>query len=78
MYKRQATTAVLKLLLDCGVSVDARDEHGYTPLHFAVRANREDMVQLLLERGADINAKSYKGYSVLHCAVNFSQDMCKV
>jgi FOG: Ankyrin repeat len=39
-------------LLDAGAEVDARGEHGYTPLHEAVEQGHSQAVALLLERGA--------------------------
>ena len=45
-----------RLLLDHGADINAVDEEfRSTPLGFAARWNRRDMVQLLLQRGADPN-----------------------
>jgi ankyrin repeat protein len=45
-----------RLLLDHGADINAVDEEfRSTPLGFAARWNRRDMVQLLLQRGADLN-----------------------
>jgi ankyrin repeat protein len=43
----------VRLLLERGADVNARQQVGYTPLMGAASAGREDMVQLLLDRGAD-------------------------
>jgi hypothetical protein len=40
-------------LLDQGAALDARDDHGRTPLMLAVMQGRLDVVRLLLNRGAD-------------------------
>jgi hypothetical protein len=40
-------------LLDHGAALDARDDHGRTPLMLAVMQGRLDVVRLLLNRGAD-------------------------
>ena len=40
--------------------INAKDESGRTPLHYAARANNDDVVSLLLENGArlDIDDKN--------------------
>jgi hypothetical protein len=56
---------------DClrrGDSVDARDESGSTPLHYAVLADRDDIVKFLLDHNADVNAADHNGVTPLHCA----------
>ena len=40
-------------MLDQGAALDARDDHGRTPLMLAVMQGRLDVVQLLVNRGAD-------------------------
>jgi ankyrin repeat protein len=50
-----------RLLLDRGAAVDARDEWGRTPLHWAASTGYIKAVELLLDRGADINAKDNDG-----------------
>ncbi len=48
----------VKLLLDRGAGVNARDDGDETPLFEAVRFGRTEVAQLLIERGADLNAKN--------------------
>lgn len=50
-----------ELLIDAGISVDARDTKGQTPLHIAAIFGRAAMVRFLLERGADPTAKRKDG-----------------
>jgi ankyrin repeat protein len=50
--------------------VNARDNDGYTPLHYAVLHGHRDLVMLLLSRGADVNAQDNKGITPLHMAVD--------
>lgn len=50
------TSCVSKKLLADGASLEARDDHGLTPLHGAVLQKYDDMVQLLVAEGADKNA----------------------
>ena len=47
-----------KLLIDNGIEIDKRGEHGYTPLHLACSVGRQDMVALLVEHEADAHALS--------------------
>jgi len=48
----------IQFYLDKGVSVNAQDCYGMTPLHYAVRAHNFDAVILLLEAGADPNLEN--------------------
>ena len=53
----------VKVLLDAGASVNAKDCRGMTPLMFAVSSEAQEasVVKLLLERGADKSVKSLAG-----------------
>ena len=64
---------VIKLLLEKGEDVNARDKHGNTPLHFATKehANAFKIVKLLLDNGADVNARNDKGLTPLHQGSSF-------
>lgn len=64
----QDNVAMAKMLLSCkGVDVmDAGDECGFTPLHFATSV---DMAKLLLSKGADINRPHVGGRTPLHAAI---------
>ncbi len=55
-------------LLDQGVSIDARDNAGSTPLMLAVTQGRLEVVRLLLARGADPNAADNAGRTPLQQA----------
>lgn len=45
----------IRFYLAYGVPVNAQDRKGYTPLHFAMRAQNGDAALVLLEAGADPN-----------------------
>ena len=49
----------VKLLVSQGVKIDAKDEHGWTPLHVAVLNGDEsyEVVKWLVANGADIHAR---------------------
>jgi len=53
-------TAAVRILLDSGTPVDARDEQQYTPLMRAAGSPRAgvDILQLLVQAGADVNASA--------------------
>jgi ankyrin repeat protein len=57
---RRAPSArlVSVLVADHGFAVDARDAHGWTPLHVAVHENNAEAATGLLEKGADPNAET--------------------
>lgn len=59
---------VIKVLLDAGANVDAKDVQEYTSLHEASIRGHENMVALLLRAGAHINARIYRGNTALHLA----------
>jgi ankyrin repeat protein len=56
-------------LLTAGADVNAKDEDGFTPLHFASMSNNEpDHIQILLGNGANIMAQNKWGFTPLHWA----------
>jgi ankyrin repeat protein len=61
--------ALVKLLLDSGANVDAKDKNGDTPLIWAARYRCEAIVKLLLDRGANIDAEAEDGCTPLISAV---------
>ena len=53
--------------LDGGASINAADDKGLTPLHYAAGVSADSsVIALLLDRGADINASSNDGSTPLH------------
>lgn len=60
--------AIAEALLDAGASVDARDEDGRSPLHYATLSG-PGATALLLKRGANVNAVASNGETPLHHAV---------
>lgn len=50
---------IVEVLLRAGASVDARDEHGSTPLHRAASRGNADAARALIAAGADVNAADF-------------------
>jgi ankyrin repeat protein len=46
---------VIRLLLDCGVNLNAADNNDNRPLHVAAGIGHEGVARLLLNHGADLN-----------------------
>ena len=57
------------LLINRGAEVDARDEGGWTPLHYAAVHDSIDVAQLLTEKGAEVDARDKYGDTPLHRVV---------
>lgn len=58
-----------QILLANGANVNARDNCGRTPLLFAARHARVELVDYLLKNGADINAKTLIKDTILHTII---------
>jgi len=58
----------VKQHLAAGTDVNAKDDNGWTPLHFAVYYGHKEIVELLITKGAEVNAKDNNGWTPLHLA----------
>ena len=68
---RNGYLAGVQAYLDAGVDINARDENGSTPLHWAALEGHKDIVELLINRGAEVNATSeIGGWTPLHMAAS--------
>ena len=61
--------AQMEALLVQGAAVNARNAHGWTPLHVAAAGGDPAVVALLLRHGADVHAQSHIGTTPLDNAV---------
>ncbi|KAG9288741.1 hypothetical protein G9A89_019102 [Geosiphon pyriformis] len=55
-------------LLTEGISPNAQDENGYTPLAAAVSYKHYTIIELLISHGADVNIRDFEGDTPLHVA----------
>jgi len=60
--------AKVRLLLDGGANIEARDEEGATPLMLAASHGQTETFMLLIERGAKINVRDKRGITPLIAA----------
>ena len=58
----------ITILIDAETNIDAQDECGKTPLHYAVIYRQPQAVKLLIKRGANIFLKDDKGRTALDLA----------
>jgi ankyrin repeat protein len=61
---------MVRLLIEEGAAVNARDGDDLTPMHIASWYGNLEMVKLLVESGADIRASSNDGRTPLSCSNN--------
>jgi len=58
----------VKNLLNNGLSINSKDNYGWTPLMVAIRQNKPRIVEYLIENGADVNCVSVSGWTPLRIA----------
>ncbi|KAF7167803.1 hypothetical protein CNMCM5623_000991 [Aspergillus felis] len=59
---------IVRLLLDVGVDINVRDNHGYTAVLVAAIAGANRCLRILLKAGADISVVDNYGRNALHIA----------
>ena len=56
-------------LLSLGASCQSKTDQGETPLHFAARHSRADVVKCLVDNAADANSRDQHNRTPLHLAI---------
>lgn len=69
---------MVKLLLEGGADVNARNPDDRAALHTAAEGGHIDMAKLLLEKGAYVNSKDLAGRTALHAAAGQAYRHCQV
>ena len=64
---------IVKILLDLGADINAKDNNGQTALMRATDHGYTEIITLLLDKGADINANNNDGKSALKVAIENSR-----
>uniref|UniRef100_A0A7R9ZYG5 Uncharacterized protein n=1 Tax=Pyrodinium bahamense TaxID=73915 RepID=A0A7R9ZYG5_9DINO len=67
VYENQVR--VVYVLLEVSASIEAVDDLGQTPLHWAARRGFEGMARMLLNRKAAVGSRNLEGVTPLHLAV---------
>jgi ankyrin repeat protein len=65
---------VVRLLIERGADVNARQQSGFTPLHEAALTGKLEFARLFLDHGADINAKNDDGKTSLSIATEAGRE----
>ena len=61
-------TEAVKQHLASGTDVNARNDGGYTPLHWVAVRDHKEIAELLIEKGADVNVEGNEGNTSLYWA----------
>ena len=64
---------IVKLFIDKGVNIEAKDIYGQTPLHYASGEGNIEVIDFLITKGANVNAKNTDKFTPLHAAAQMGQ-----
>ncbi len=67
----------VRLAVNFGSDLGAKDNDGWTPLHFACLDDNLECAELLLDRGADLEAKDEWGHTPLDMASDEMKELLK-
>eukprot|EP00814_Leptocylindrus_danicus_P018727 CAMPEP_0116019216 /NCGR_PEP_ID=MMETSP0321-20121206/9102_1 /TAXON_ID=163516 /ORGANISM="Leptocylindrus danicus var. danicus, Strain B650" /LENGTH=1201 /DNA_ID=CAMNT_0003489739 /DNA_START=464 /DNA_END=4069 /DNA_ORIENTATION=- len=72
---KNSNMPMLEQVLDIGINVDTKDEHGNTLLILCCQQGNKRMSKFLLRRGAFINAQNNMGNTILHYLYEYQHTM---
>ena len=64
-----ADTKVASEFIRLGAKINAKNEYGQTPLHFAAVFNSPEIMKTFIDNGANLESKTNNGYTPLHSAI---------
>ena len=71
-YRNYPSEKLIKYIIDKGVDINARDNHGHTALHMVIYANNDIIsIMLLLKFGADITIVNNRKETTLHLMIRY-------
>jgi uncharacterized protein len=65
-WSKEANVETVKMLIDLGIDLNARNSEGRTALMGAAHKGRNDIVQLLVDHGADLAARDIGSRDTIH------------
>jgi hypothetical protein len=65
-YLRVDHVPCIDILVQNGCEIDAPDEHGKTPLHYAAEFGKADAIDVFIDEGANLDAADDDGKTPLH------------
>lgn len=68
---RKSYNHIVKMLLDAGANINAKDDSGWTSLMYASCNGHKDVVEFLLVSKADVNIKNQWGKTALKYALKY-------
>ena len=72
-HVRDGYLAGVQAYLDAGVDINARDQNGSTPLHWAALEGHNEIAKLLINKGADVNVEDNTGNTPLDLAIRYER-----
>ncbi len=61
---------LLQDIIHLNPMLELRNEHGWTPLHTAVRFGIASAIPVLLQAGSNVNSRCKEGWTILHSAIH--------